>query len=34
MWQRSIFMEAKVEFEKQGCKARTLEELGFHYKGK
>ncbi|UNI18977.1 monooxygenase [Purpureocillium takamizusanense] len=30
-WQRSIFLEAKLRFEKQGCKATTLEELGLCY---
>ncbi|KAH7361958.1 thiol-specific monooxygenase [Plectosphaerella cucumerina] len=32
-WQRSIFAEAKLAFEKQGGTARTLEELGFVYPG-
>jgi cation diffusion facilitator CzcD-associated flavoprotein CzcO len=32
MWQRSIFLEAKTRFEKTGCTAQTLEELGYHYK--
>jgi hypothetical protein len=31
MWQRSVFLDAKVKFEQLGCKARTLEEVGFHY---
>ncbi|KAJ4249494.1 monooxygenase [Fusarium torreyae] len=31
MWQRSIFLEAKARFEQLGCKAQTLEEIGFHY---
>lgn len=31
MWQRSIFLEAKARFEQTGCKAQTLEELGFEY---
>lgn len=30
-WERSIFYEAKMAFEKQGCKSRSLEELGYHY---
>ncbi|KAL7962510.1 hypothetical protein V8C34DRAFT_270588, partial [Trichoderma compactum] len=30
-WQRSIAMEAKIKFEDEGCKAKTLAELGFHY---
>ncbi|KAI1632822.1 hypothetical protein F4809DRAFT_61554 [Biscogniauxia mediterranea] len=29
LWQREIFAEAKVQFEKTGRKAKTLEELGF-----
>ncbi|KAI1376492.1 FAD/NAD(P)-binding domain-containing protein [Hypoxylon crocopeplum] len=32
LWQRSIYAEAKMQFEKTGKKAKTLEELGFHYK--
>ncbi|KAF9784178.1 hypothetical protein IL306_008131 [Fusarium sp. DS 682] len=31
MWQRSIFLDAKARFEQLGCKALTLEEIGFHY---
>lgn len=31
MWQRSIFVEAKLRFEQRGCKAKTLEEIDFHY---
>lgn len=31
MWQRSVFIEAKLRFEQLGCKAKTLEEIGFHY---
>ncbi|KAF4984304.1 hypothetical protein FDECE_17117 [Fusarium decemcellulare] len=31
LWQRSIFLESKARFEQLGCKAQTLEELGFHY---
>ncbi|ODA84095.1 hypothetical protein RJ55_02613 [Drechmeria coniospora] len=30
-WQRSVFSDAKLRFEKQGCKATTLGELGLHY---
>lgn len=30
-WMRSIFHKAKKVFEEQGCKATTLEELGFKY---
>lgn len=30
-WRRKIFAEAKLKFEQQGCKATTLEELGFFY---
>ncbi|KAK5993322.1 Thiol-specific monooxygenase [Cladobotryum mycophilum] len=30
-WQRSICDKAKIRFEEQGRKAKTLEELGFHY---
>ncbi|KAI5918922.1 hypothetical protein F4810DRAFT_549352 [Camillea tinctor] len=29
LWQREIFAEAKMQFERTGRKARTLEELGF-----
>ncbi|KAH6978627.1 hypothetical protein EDB82DRAFT_505534 [Fusarium venenatum] len=32
MWQRSVFLDAKVKFEQLGCKARTMEEVGFYYK--
>lgn len=32
MWQRSIFVEAKLRFEQRGCKAKTLEEIDFYYK--
>ncbi|KAK7403307.1 monooxygenase [Neonectria punicea] len=32
MWERGIFLEAKARFEKSGCTAQSLEELGFHYK--
>ncbi|KAI1414593.1 FAD/NAD(P)-binding domain-containing protein [Hypoxylon sp. FL1857] len=31
LWQRSIYAEAKMQFEKTGRKAKTLEELGFKY---
>ncbi|KAH9904718.1 hypothetical protein F4778DRAFT_42600 [Xylariomycetidae sp. FL2044] len=31
VWQRSIYAQAKMEFEKTGRKAKTLEELGFEY---
>ncbi|KAF5023804.1 hypothetical protein F66182_4112 [Fusarium sp. NRRL 66182] len=31
MWQRSIFLDAKARFEQLGCKAHTLEEIGFQY---
>ncbi|KAF4972950.1 hypothetical protein FZEAL_9466 [Fusarium zealandicum] len=31
MWQRSVFLDAKAQFEKLGCKAQTLEEIGFYY---
>ncbi|KAK2593016.1 monooxygenase [Conoideocrella luteorostrata] len=31
-WIRNIFAEAKVRFEEQGCRAKTLEELGFTYR--
>lgn len=30
-WQRAISAEAKIKFEEEGCKAKTLAELGFHY---
>lgn len=30
-WERKVFAEARVQFEKQGCTAKTLEELGFCY---
>ncbi|KAH8663944.1 hypothetical protein BX600DRAFT_481319 [Xylariales sp. PMI_506] len=33
LWQRGIYAEAKMKFEDTGKKARTLEELGFHYEG-
>ncbi|KAI1135095.1 FAD/NAD(P)-binding domain-containing protein [Hypoxylon sp. FL0543] len=31
LWERSIYAEAKMQFEKTGRKAKTLEELGFKY---
>ncbi|KAI2784599.1 FAD/NAD(P)-binding domain-containing protein [Daldinia loculata] len=31
LWQRGIYAEAKMQFEKTGKKAKTLEELGFRY---
>lgn len=31
LWQRSVYAEAKMQFEKTGKKAKTLEELGFKY---
>ncbi|KAI1169075.1 FAD/NAD(P)-binding domain-containing protein [Nemania serpens] len=31
LWQRSIYAQAKIQFEKTGCKAKTLEELGFRH---
>ncbi|OTA67854.1 FAD/NAD(P)-binding domain-containing protein [Hypoxylon sp. EC38] len=31
LWERSIYAEAKMQFEKMGKKAKTLEELGFKY---
>ncbi|KAF4445561.1 hypothetical protein F53441_10693 [Fusarium austroafricanum] len=31
MWQRSVFLDAKARFEQLGCKAQTLEDIGFHY---
>ena len=30
-WERKIFAEAKIRFEDDGCKAGTLEELGFEF---
>ncbi|KAJ9137359.1 FAD/NAD(P)-binding domain-containing protein [Coniochaeta hoffmannii] len=32
LWQRKIYAEAKLKFEKGGCTAKSLEELGFHYR--
>ncbi|KAH8891284.1 FAD/NAD(P)-binding domain-containing protein [Thozetella sp. PMI_491] len=29
MWQRKIYAQAKLKFEIEGCKAKSLEELGF-----
>ncbi|KAI1761342.1 FAD/NAD(P)-binding domain-containing protein [Hypoxylon sp. FL1150] len=34
LWQRSIYAEAKMQFEKTGRKAKTLAELGFRYEPK
>lgn len=34
LWQRSIYAEAKMQFEKTGRRAKTLEELGFRYEPK
>ncbi|KAI1084117.1 FAD/NAD(P)-binding domain-containing protein [Whalleya microplaca] len=31
LWERSIYAEAKMQFEKTGKKAKTLEELGFRF---
>ncbi|KAF3056565.1 Thiol-specific monooxygenase [Daldinia childiae] len=31
LWQRGIYAEAKMQYEKTGKKAKTLEELGFRY---
>lgn len=31
LWQRGIYAQAKLRFEKAGRKAKTLEELGFRY---
>ncbi|KAI0428491.1 hypothetical protein F5Y09DRAFT_312794 [Xylaria sp. FL1042] len=31
LWQRSIYAQAKIQFEKTGRKARTLRELGFEH---
>ena len=30
-WERMVFNDAKLKFDEGGCKAKTLEELGFHY---
>lgn len=30
-WERRIYSKAKLLFEQQGCKAKTLEDLGLHY---
>lgn len=32
LWQRKIYAEAKLKFEKSGRTAKSLEELGFHYR--
>ncbi|OTB06124.1 hypothetical protein M426DRAFT_319197 [Hypoxylon sp. CI-4A] len=34
LWERTIFAEAKMQFEKTGKKAKTLEELGFRFEAK
>ncbi|KAM7208719.1 hypothetical protein V8F20_000882 [Naviculisporaceae sp. PSN 640] len=31
LWERQIYFEAKLKFEIEGCKAHSLEELGFKY---
>lgn len=31
LWQRTIYAEARLEFEKGGCVAKSLEELGFTF---
>ncbi|KAI2615911.1 FAD/NAD(P)-binding domain-containing protein [Hypoxylon sp. NC1633] len=31
LWQRSVYIEAKMQFERTGRKAKTLEELGFRF---
>ncbi|KAI2463381.1 FAD/NAD(P)-binding domain-containing protein [Annulohypoxylon bovei var. microspora] len=31
LWQRGVYIEAKMQFERTGKKAKTLEELGFRY---
>ncbi|KAI0157564.1 FAD/NAD(P)-binding domain-containing protein [Xylariaceae sp. FL1272] len=31
LWQRSVYAQARMLFEKGGCKAKTLEELGLRY---
>jgi len=33
LWQRTIFAQARIAFEKDGRKAKTLEELGFMFPG-
>ncbi|KAI0490867.1 hypothetical protein F4859DRAFT_508660 [Xylaria cf. heliscus] len=33
LWQRTIYAQAKIQFEKTGRKAKTLEELGFRHEG-
>ncbi|KAI1391466.1 FAD/NAD(P)-binding domain-containing protein [Hypoxylon trugodes] len=34
LWQRGIYVEGKIRFERTGRKAKTLEELGFRYEPK
>ncbi|KAM7219987.1 hypothetical protein V8F06_004673 [Rhypophila decipiens] len=31
LWERQIYFDAKLKFELQGCKAHSLQELGFQY---
>ncbi|KAM0249688.1 hypothetical protein ACHAQJ_008949 [Trichoderma viride] len=31
LWQRSIFAQVKLKFDEDGCKATSLEDLGFRY---
>ncbi|KAL1882694.1 hypothetical protein VTK73DRAFT_1606 [Phialemonium thermophilum] len=31
LWQRTIYADARLQFQKQGRVAKSLEELGFHY---
>jgi hypothetical protein len=31
LWQRRIYVEAKLKFEQNGCKAMLLEDIGFRY---
>lgn len=30
-WQRRVFAEARLKFQQEGCKAKSLDELGFHF---
>jgi cation diffusion facilitator CzcD-associated flavoprotein CzcO len=32
LWQRKVYAEAKLKFEKDGWMAKSLEELGYHYR--
>ncbi|RKU41929.1 hypothetical protein DL546_002645 [Coniochaeta pulveracea] len=32
LWQRKVYAEAKLKFEKEGWTAKSLEELGYHYR--